>query len=120
MIRSAPRLAKPYVSPVLEALIRRLEHPSGCSSAIAASGLGAIGELSAVGSVLIKENSEKLFRLAIDGLQDQSSTLKRQTALRTLGQLVCPQLKNDLELVVAGTFLTDCCGPHHRWRVLGM
>jgi FKBP12-rapamycin complex-associated protein len=88
VIRSAPRLARPYVSPVLEALIRRLEHPGGCSSAVAASGLGAIGELSGVGSVLVKEKAEKLFRLAIDGLQDQSSTLRRQIALRTLGQLV--------------------------------
>ena len=88
LIRSAPRLAKPYVAPVLEALIRRLEHPAGCSSAVAASGLGAIGELSVVGSALVKEKAEKLFRLAIDGLQDQSSTLKRQIALRTLGQLV--------------------------------
>lgn len=88
LIRSAPRLAKPYVAPVLEALIRRLEHPGGCSSAVAASGLGAIGELSRVGSVLVKEKADQLFRLAIDGLQDQSSTLRRQIALRTLGQLV--------------------------------
>lgn len=88
LIRSAPRLARPYVSPVLEALIRRLTHPGGCSSAVAASGLGAIGELSRVGSVLVKEKAEQLFRLAIDGLQDQSSTFRRQIALRTLGQLV--------------------------------
>ena len=59
LIRSAPRLAKPYVAPGLEALIRRLEHAAGCSSAVAASGLGAIGELSVVGSALVKEKAEK-------------------------------------------------------------
>jgi FKBP12-rapamycin complex-associated protein len=88
LIRSSPRLAEPYVAPVLEALTRRLDNSVGCSSIVAANVLGAIGELATVGPALIRERAGQLFRLTIDGLQDQSSMSKRQVALRTLGKLV--------------------------------
>jgi FKBP12-rapamycin complex-associated protein len=88
LIRSSPRLAGPYVAPVLAALTRRLEDPGGCTAVVAANVLGAIGELSAVGSELITVHADKLFGLAIEGIQDQSSTVKRQASLRALGQLV--------------------------------
>ena len=54
---------------------------------MASSVLAALGELARVGGEDLTDYLDKLMPLIIDALQDQSSTTKRDAALKTLGQL---------------------------------
>jgi len=54
---------------------------------VASSVLAALGELARVGGEDLTDYLDKLMPLIIDALQDQSSTTKRDAALKTLGQL---------------------------------
>lgn len=85
LIRGAPRLIKPYVSSILNVLLERIRDSN---PAVSAAVLMTVGELSIVGSEDMIAYIDRLLPLVMETLQDQSSNLKRATAVRTLGQLV--------------------------------
>eukprot|EP00004_Rigifila_ramosa_P027283 TRINITY_DN882_c0_g1_i1.p1 TRINITY_DN882_c0_g1~~TRINITY_DN882_c0_g1_i1.p1 ORF type:complete len:2377 (-),score=590.06 TRINITY_DN882_c0_g1_i1:39-6899(-) len=85
LIRSSQRLIKPYVEPILKALLPKLKDGS---QGVATCVLAALGELANVAGEDIATHCDGLIPQIIDTLQDQSSAGKREVALRTLGQLV--------------------------------
>lgn len=84
LISSSRSVTKPYIEPILDVLLPKFQ---GSSSAVAATSLQAIGELSVVGGEEMKKYLDNLLPLIIDTFQDQSNTFKRDAALKTLGQL---------------------------------
>ncbi|ORY80056.1 PtdIns-3-kinase tor2 [Protomyces lactucae-debilis] len=84
LIAAASKLIKPYVDPMLKVMLPRARDPS---PGVASSVLAALGELSTVGGEDLLTYLDDLMPLIIETLQDQSSTVKRDAALRTLGQL---------------------------------
>ncbi|KAG0181763.1 phosphatidylinositol kinase- protein kinase tor1 [Apophysomyces sp. BC1034] len=84
LVGSAQRLTKPYIEPVLKVLLPRARDPSpGVVSAV----LGALGELATVSGEDMIPHLDELMPLIMETLQDQSSSAKRDAALKTLGQL---------------------------------
>ncbi|KAI7861526.1 armadillo-type protein [Spinellus fusiger] len=84
LVRAAQRLTKPYIEPVLKVLLPKARDTSpGVVSAV----LGALGELAAVSGEDMVPYLDELMPLIMDTLQDQSSSAKRDAALKTLGQL---------------------------------
>ncbi|KAG9294210.1 hypothetical protein G9A89_021569 [Geosiphon pyriformis] len=84
LVSASRKLVEPYVQPILSALIPKSRDSS---PAVASSVLGAIGELARVGGEVLIPYLDDLMPLIIEALQDQSSTIKRDAALKTLGQL---------------------------------
>ncbi|EXX76507.1 Tor2p [Rhizophagus irregularis DAOM 197198w] len=84
LVSASQRLIKPYVESILKALLPRSRDPN---PAVASSVLAALGELARVGGEDLTPYLDNLMPLIIDALQDQSSTVKRDAALKTLGQL---------------------------------
>ncbi|KAK9453987.1 armadillo-type protein [Dipodascopsis uninucleata] len=84
LVRSTKGLIKPYVNPMIKVLLPKARDPSTATSA---SVITALGELSRVGGEELIPYIKSLMPLILDVLQDQSSPLKRDAALRTLGQL---------------------------------
>eukprot|EP01133_Synstelium_polycarpum_P000171 gene171-204_t len=84
LIGASERLIKPYVEPILKALLPKLRDSN---PRVASCVLAALGELSVVGGEEMRTHIDQLIPLIIDTLQDQSSTSKREVALKTLGQL---------------------------------
>lgn len=84
LISSTNNLVKPYIKPILDTLIPRARDPN---SAVASSVISALGELSKVGGEEMKPFFTEMMQLLLDTLQDQSSSIKRDAALKTLGQL---------------------------------
>lgn len=84
LVSASQRLIKPYVESILNALLPKSRDPS---PAVASSVLAALGELARVGGEDLIPYLDNLMPLIIDALQDQSSTVKRDAALKTLGQL---------------------------------
>lgn len=84
LISSTNNLVRPYIKPILATLI-----PSAKDSSplVASSVIAAIGELSKVTGEDMSPYFSELMQLILDTLQDQSSAIKRDAALRTLGQL---------------------------------
>jgi FKBP12-rapamycin complex-associated protein len=75
---------QPYVEPTLKVLIPKAKDPSpGVSSKV----LVAIGELSQVGGESMLPYLDDILPIIIETLQDQSSAMKREAALKTLGQV---------------------------------
>uniref|UniRef100_UPI00358FB62C serine/threonine-protein kinase mTOR-like n=1 Tax=Myxine glutinosa TaxID=7769 RepID=UPI00358FB62C len=87
LVANAPRLIRPYMEPVLKALIPKLKDPDP-NPAVVISVLATIGELAQVSGMEMRKWMDELFPIIIDTLQDSSSLAKRQVALWTLGQLV--------------------------------
>eukprot|EP00742_Colponemidia_sp_Colp-10_P007030 GILJ01007544.1.p1 GENE.GILJ01007544.1~~GILJ01007544.1.p1 ORF type:complete len:2402 (-),score=355.14 GILJ01007544.1:281-6541(-) len=85
MIQASHRLIYPYVDPIVKALLPKLKDSNPNVSGWV---LSAVGELALVGGKLMIPYLDELFPLFIDALQDQSSMVKREIALRTLGQTV--------------------------------
>ncbi|KAI8371602.1 armadillo-type protein [Radiomyces spectabilis] len=84
LVGAAQRLTKPYIEPVLKVLLPKARDPSpGVVSAV----LGALGELAAVSGEDMVPHLDELMLLIMETLQDQSSSAKRDAALKTLGQL---------------------------------
>ncbi|KAJ3318282.1 phosphatidylinositol kinase- protein kinase tor1, partial [Blyttiomyces sp. JEL0837] len=84
LISAVQRLIKPYVDPVSKVLLPKAKDSSpGVASKI----LIALGELSQVGCEDFLPYLDEVFPIIIETLQDQSSTTKRESALRTLGQI---------------------------------
>ncbi|KYQ91695.1 protein kinase [Tieghemostelium lacteum] len=84
LIGASEKLIKPYVEPILKALLPKLRDSN---PRVASCVLAALGELSVVGGEEMKQHIDQLLPLIIETLQDQSSTSKREVALKTLGQL---------------------------------
>eukprot|EP00003_Mantamonas_plastica_P010783 TRINITY_DN2025_c0_g1_i1.p1 TRINITY_DN2025_c0_g1~~TRINITY_DN2025_c0_g1_i1.p1 ORF type:complete len:2240 (+),score=782.23 TRINITY_DN2025_c0_g1_i1:702-7421(+) len=85
LIRAAKKLIKPYVDPILKALLPKLQEGN---SAVASCVLASLGELALVGGDSMMLYLDQLLPIIINTLQDQSSVLKREIALRTLSKLV--------------------------------
>lgn len=84
LISNAKTLVKPYVEPVLKVLLPKAhDQNAGVASAI----LACIGELAKVGGEDLTPYIKGLMPLILETLQDQSSSVKRDTSLRTLGEL---------------------------------
>jgi FKBP12-rapamycin complex-associated protein len=84
LIAASQRLVKPYVDPILKVLLQKISDPS---PAVASQIMTAVGELAQVGREDLVPYLPELIPLLIDTIQDQSSSSKREVALRTLGQL---------------------------------
>ncbi|EAL66546.1 protein kinase, Atypical group [Dictyostelium discoideum AX4] len=84
LISASEKLIKPYVEPILKALLPKLRDSN---PRVASCVLAALGELSVVGGEEMVQHIDSLLPLIIDTLQDQSSTSKREVALKTLAQL---------------------------------
>jgi serine/threonine-protein kinase mTOR len=84
LISAARRLIKPYVEPILKVLLPKAKDPS---PSVASHVLTALGELSQVGCEDMIQYFDRITPIIIETLQDQSSTTKRESALKTLGQL---------------------------------
>jgi len=87
LVSNAPRLIKPYMDPILKALVPKLEDQDP-NPGVVTSVLNAIGELAMVSGVEMTKYIDQLFRVIIDMLQDASSLAKREVALCTLAKLV--------------------------------
>jgi FKBP12-rapamycin complex-associated protein len=84
LIAAASKLIKPYVDPIIKVLLPRARD---ASPGVASSVMAALGELSTVGGEDLLQYLDELMPLIIEILQDQSSLVKRDAALRALGQL---------------------------------
>ncbi|KIN02147.1 hypothetical protein OIDMADRAFT_197149 [Oidiodendron maius Zn] len=84
LVQNSQRLIKPYVDPMIAVLLPKASDPS---PAVAATIIKAIGDLATVGGEDMIPYIDKLMPIIIEALQDQSSSTKREAALRTLGQL---------------------------------
>ncbi|EGV64899.1 FAT-domain-containing protein [Yamadazyma tenuis ATCC 10573] len=84
LIANSKDLTKPYVKPIVEGLLPKAKDPK---SSVAASAIKCLGELAVVGGEDMKPFIPDLMPLIIDTFQDQSSSYKRDAALKALGQL---------------------------------
>jgi FKBP12-rapamycin complex-associated protein len=107
LIASTPKLIEPYVEAILKVLLPKA---TDSSPTVASKVLTAIGELAHVGCQDMSSYSTELMSVLLDTLQDQSSAIKREAALRTLAQLASntgwviePYLKypNLLEILIS-------------------
>ncbi|XP_040182261.1 serine/threonine-protein kinase mTOR isoform X3 [Rana temporaria] len=87
LVSNAPRLIRPYMEPILKALISKLRDPDP-NPAVVTNVLATIGELAQVSGLEMRKWMDELFPIIMDMLQDSSLLAKRQVALWTLGQLV--------------------------------
>lgn len=85
LVSNAPRLIRPYMEPILKALIPKLrdQDPN-----VVISVLAAIGEHAQVSGTELSKWLNELCPIILDMLQDASLIAKREIALWTLGQLV--------------------------------
>lgn len=84
LINSSRNVAKPYVKPIIDILLPKSRDKS---ASVASSSISALGELSVVAGEDIKPFIPDLMPLILETFQDQSSSFKRDAALKTLGQL---------------------------------
>ncbi|BGP07821.1 phosphatidylinositol kinase-related protein kinase tor1 [Rhodotorula toruloides] len=84
LVGASQRLTRPYVVPMLNVLLPKSRDNS---PAVAASIMTTLGELARVGGEDLTIQLEPLMTLILDTLHDQASAPKRESALRTLGQL---------------------------------
>lgn len=87
LVSNAPRLIRPYMEPILKALILKLREPDP-NPGVVTNVLATIGELAQVSGLEMRKWMDELFPIIMDMLQDSSLLAKRQVALWTLGQLV--------------------------------
>ncbi|XP_075136061.1 serine/threonine-protein kinase mTOR isoform X5 [Leptodactylus fuscus] len=87
LVSNAPRLIRPYMEPILKALILKLRDPDP-NPGVVTNVLATIGELAQVSGLEMRKWMDELFPIIMDMLQDSSLLAKRQVALWTLGQLV--------------------------------
>eukprot|EP00795_Rhopilema_esculentum_P000207 gene207-9842_t len=87
LVTNAPRLIKPYMEPILRALIPKLKDQDP-NPGVVTSVLQTIGDLAQVSGCEMRKYVDELFTVIIEMLQDASSLVKREVALWTFGQLV--------------------------------
>lgn len=83
LVSATQRLIKPYALPILRVLIPKA---NDSNPAVAANVLMCLGELAAVGGEDVTLHIPELMQVIISRLQDPAH-VKRDAALRTLGQL---------------------------------
>ena len=79
---------RPLVQPLVRALVHALPLYGQISPRLSTAALDAVGELCLVMGVEMEPYSAYLMPVIITTMQDASSTLRREVALRTLGRLV--------------------------------
>jgi FKBP12-rapamycin complex-associated protein len=84
LVRTAPRVVRPYVHTVIDAVMTKLSDPS---SDVFSAALVCAGELARVDDGAIAVQMPKLVGLILDVLQDQSSVKRKEAAVKVLGQL---------------------------------
>ncbi|KAJ3394190.1 phosphatidylinositol kinase- protein kinase tor1 [Entophlyctis sp. JEL0112] len=84
LVVSCNSVVTPYVKPIMAILMKKVHdnNPAVSSKAIA-----AVGELSRVSCEAMLPFVQEVMPIVMGALQDQSSMLKRECALRTLGQI---------------------------------
>eukprot|EP01052_Picozoa_sp_SAG31_P012956 SAG31_NODE_768_length_12226_cov_3.928424_3_plen_2501_part_00 len=87
LIRNGQGMVQPYATPIAQSLIGKLEEKQ-VRARVAARMLETLGELVQMGAEQMQEHFEALLNIIIRSLQDQSSALRREIALRALRQLV--------------------------------
>ena len=85
LITAAHTLIKPYVPSILRVLVPRLRDSD---ANVASCALGSLGSLASIGAEEITGELDSLLPLIITVLNDKSSLVKRDVALRTLTQLI--------------------------------
>lgn len=78
-------LVSPHVDPILKVLIPTAQSTN--VSTVSASVMDAVGELCLVGRKKLLPHVKEIMPIILHMLQDQSSIIKRETALKTLGKL---------------------------------
>ncbi len=86
LIGASSSLIKPYAGPMLSVLMRTASSPE-TNPAVASYCMACLGELARVGGETIAPSVDKIMALVMDMLGNQTSSLKRNAALKTLGQL---------------------------------
>lgn len=84
LVSSSQRLIKPYVEPMVKVLLPKAKDSS---TTVASSIMACLGELAQVGGEDLVVYLPDLVPLILETLQDQSSSTKRDAALKSLGQL---------------------------------
>lgn len=84
LISNSNELTRPYIKPIVEALLPKAKDSS---SSVAASAISCLGEAAIVAGEDMKPFLTDLMPLILDTFQDQSSSLKRDAALKALGQI---------------------------------
>lgn len=83
-VSNATKLIRSYVDPIVTTLLPKT---TDGNAGVEATTLKAIGELATIGGEEMKQYLPELMPIILDALQDLSSQAKRESALRTLGQL---------------------------------
>ncbi|KAJ3394189.1 phosphatidylinositol kinase- protein kinase tor1 [Entophlyctis sp. JEL0112] len=122
LILASQRLVKPYVGAIMKVLLpkTRDSNPS-----VASRSISAIGELSQAGCEDMMPYLSEILPVIIETLQDQSSSMKKEAALKTLG-LVCsntgtvisPYIKYSNLLDILLAVLKAETAPHIRLEVV--
>ncbi|ORY29148.1 armadillo-type protein [Naematelia encephala] len=86
LIGAAASLVKSYAPTILTVLLRTAGSPE-TSIPVAACCVTCIGELARVAGEELVSSADSILKLVIDMLSDQTSNLKRDAALKTLGQI---------------------------------
>lgn len=84
LISNSKELTRPYVKPIVEVLLPKAKD---MSSLVASSAITCLGEMAVVGGEDLKPFIPDLMPLILETFQDQSSSFKRDAALKTLGQI---------------------------------
>ena len=84
LVQNAQMLIQPYVHPMMEVLLPKAADPA---ASVAATIIKAIGEICTVGGEEMLRYKDRLMPILVEALQDQASMMKREAALRTIGQL---------------------------------
>ena len=83
-VSNATKLIRSYVDPMVTTLLPKA---TDANPGVASTTLKAVGELANVGGGEMNHYLPQLMPIILDSLQDLSSHAKRESALRTLGQL---------------------------------
>ena len=81
-VRNASKLIRTYVEPMVAALLPKA---TDANPGVAATALGALGELAGVGGDEMKHHIPEIMPIVLEALQDLASQSKREAALQTLG-----------------------------------
>ncbi|GHJ88255.1 hypothetical protein NliqN6_4657 [Naganishia liquefaciens] len=86
LIGASTSLIKPYAPPMLSVLLKTASAKDS-SPAVTSYCLACLGELARVGGEEIAPSVDRIMALIMEMLADQTSTLTRDAALKTLGQV---------------------------------
>ncbi|KAF8004447.1 hypothetical protein HF325_001895 [Metschnikowia pulcherrima] len=84
LIANSTELSRPYIKPIVETLLPKAKD---ASSSVAASAIYCLGEAAIVAGEDMKPFLADLMPLILETFQDQSSSFKRDAALKALGQI---------------------------------